>query len=122
MPAAQPLSRFQTNGRFSVFEDEIGAGSQKGMTRPAFTSLDALQEKGVTILFQSLEKGERGFQIHQEFLVNWNNIALLGKAAKLTKGRLNHRFTPIRKKEPIRKGGFPPDITSLLTVRKSTYR
>ena len=72
------------------FKDKIGMRAQEGITGPTLASLDAFQKKRVAVSLQPLKKRERGLQVHEELLIDGNQVALLGEAAEFIKRRLNH--------------------------------
>jgi hypothetical protein len=71
-------------------EDAVRPRAQEGIARPALASLHAFEQERIAVALQPLEERERRFQVHQQLLVDRNQIALLGEPGEFFKSRLNH--------------------------------
>src|SRR5918994_4401981 len=75
----------------SAFKNQPRLASQERVTRPTFAPLNTFEQKRIAIPFKAFKKRERRFQVHEQFLIDWNQVPLLPQLAKFCKCRSNHK-------------------------------
>ena len=91
---AGPRLRLPSSGDLDIaspgLEHQFRRGAQERVARPALAALHALQQERVTALPETVVEGHRGFEVHEDLLVNRHHVPLSGKLRELAVRRLDH--------------------------------
>src|SRR5262249_29328226 len=86
-------------------EDEVRPRADERVARPALAALDAFQEKGIAVPLEPPEKRERRLEVHEQLLVDGNQVSPLRQAREFFEGRMQHALRFRKNKKAI---GRPP--------------